>query len=152
MEDDKIKRRSSLSLIFLSSACTQRRELPKTFAELADTTTHAHSFGHPLIWTAAAPRHPRPLRPFLRLPLTMQLSSKTSHQTASANSSRCRRVPVGTSDEGRQRVGFSPASVFGLPEPLRSPGRKAECRPVRWDEAQPLRCLICGHPGTTCPT
>lgn len=102
VEDDKIKRRSSLSPIFLSSACTQRSELPKPFAELADTTTHARSFGHPLVWIAAAPQHPRPLRPFLRLPFTMQLSSKTPNQTMSAIGSRCHCVPVGTSDEGRQ--------------------------------------------------
>lgn len=114
---------------------------------------HDHSCTlHPLIWIAAAPRHPLPLRPFLRLPFTMQLSSKTPNQTASAIGPRSSSVPVGTSDERWQRVGSTHPSVFALTEPLRlnrSPEREAECRPVRWDEAQPRRCLISGHPGTT---
>lgn len=137
MEDDKIKQRSSLSLVFLSSACAQRSELPKPFAELADTTTHAR-----LVWT---PPHldcsrspaPTPTQATSRAAShdANRAKKTTPNQAASAIGPRCRRrVPVGTSDEGRQRVASNHPSVFGLADPPRlnrSPQRKAERRPVR---------------------
>lgn len=166
MEADKIKRRSSLFLIFLSSACTQRSELPKPFAELADTTTHARSFGHRLLWIAAAPRHPRSLRPFLRLPFMMQLSSKTPNQTSSAIGSWCRHVPVGTSDGGRQSVGSSHQSVFGLTETEqkhrevgRAPAGKTRWRPASemsdpwpcWRRSLDVKAPVTPPPGLSGP-